>query len=186
MIERLNGFRSEGNRGHLSYLIFTKRLPHILGESYDMEHKSKFYDLFRQNIYALEPYTSEDARQMLVHLNEVAGKPLNTRDLTQIHALAGGHARLLKIVFDTWFKEPPSGADPVAYFATKPDVQHECQRILANLHRQEQDVALLEARADDTAGYRDTVAHLVCRGLLSESGAWFSPLFAQFLSTNEA
>lgn len=185
MLERLNGFRSEGNRGHLSYLVFTKRLPHVLGRNHDIEHKSKFYDLFRHNLYALEPYTSEDARQMLLHLNEVAGKPLNARDLAQIHALAGGHARLLKIVFDTWLKEPPSGTDSVAYFTSRPDVQHECRRILANLHEQEQDVALLATGADNTVEYRSTIDHLVRRGLLSESGAWFSPLFAQFLSTNQ-
>jgi hypothetical protein len=185
LLERLNGFRSEGNRGHLSYLVFTKRLPHVLGQDYNVEHKSKFYDLFRHNLYALEPYTSEDARQMLVHLNEVAGRPLNTRDLAQIHALAGGHARLLKIVFDTWLKEPPSGTDTIAYFESKPDVLHECQRILDNLHDQEQAAALSVAHTDNTAEYQSTVDHLVRRGLLSESGAWFSPLFAQFLKTNE-
>lgn len=182
MLERLNALRSEGNRGHLSYLIFTKRLPHLLGQSHDIENKSKFYDLFRHNIYVLEPYTQEDARQMLAHLNEVADRPLSTSDLGQIYTLAGGHARLLKIVFDTWLKEPPSEANTVAYFSLSPDVQQECQRILSNLHEQEQQAALLVARGGQTSEYRDVINHLVRRGLLSESGAWFSPLFAQFLS----
>ena len=185
MIERLNGFRSEGNRGHLSFLIFTKRLPQVLGQDHNIEHKSKFYDLFRHNLYALEPYTTEDARQMLMHLNEVADRPLNTRELAQIHALAGGHARLLKIVFDTWLKEPPSGSDPIAYFVSRPDVQHECQRILENLHKQEQKVALLVARTDNTTEYQSTIDHLVRRGLLVKSAppTWFSPLMARFLAT---
>ncbi len=186
MIERLNGFRSEGNRGHLSYLVFTKRLPHILGQYHDIEHQSKFYDLFRHNIYALEPYTPEDARQMLMHLNEVAGRPLSTRELAQIYALAGGHARLLKIIFDTWLKEPPSSSDTVGYFASRPDVRHECQRILANLHEQERKVALLLARTDNTTEYQDTIDHLVRRGLLVKSAPprWFSPLMASFLITH--
>jgi len=186
LLERLNGFRSEGNRGHLSYLIFTKRLPHILGEGYDMEHKSKLYDLFRHNIYALEPYTPQDARQMLAHLNEVAGRPFSTRELTQIHGLTGGHARLIKIVFESWLSDPPSNVDPIVHFMARPDVQQECQRVLLNLHEYEQEVALSAARGQNPADRQDIIDHLIRRGLLSESGDWFSPLFAQFLSTYKA
>jgi hypothetical protein len=184
MLERLNGLRSEGNRGALSYLVFTKRLPHILGQNYHLENGSKFYDLFRHNIYALEPYAPEDARQMLIHLNEVAGKPLNNRELTQIRALAGGHAQLLKIVFNIWVNEGvPNATDPVTHLAAKPDVQQECRRILLSLHEQEQVVALLVAQGRQTADYQDIIDHLVRRGLLSAPTTWFSPLFAQFLST---
>jgi len=185
MLERLNAFRSEGNRGHLSYLVFTKRLPHILGQEHDIEHKSKFYDLFRHNVYALEPYTTEDARQMLMHLNEVAGRPLSTRELAHIHALAGGHARLLKIVFDTWLAEPLSSSDTVGYFASRPDVQQECQRVLANLHEQEQKVALLLAQTDNTTEYQGTIDHLIRRGLLVKAAppTWFSPLMARYLAS---
>lgn len=186
MLERLNGMRSDGNRGLLSYLIFTKRLPHVLGQSYDIENKSKFYDLFRHNIYALEPYSPDDARQMLMHLNAVAGKPLNNRDLVQIHALAGGHARLLRILLNIWIEEGAPATDPVAYFAAQPDVQQECRRILLNLHEQEQQVALLVARGLHTAEHQSIIDHLMRRGLLSHSNAWFSPLFAQFLGTYEA
>jgi hypothetical protein len=110
---------------------------------------------------------------------------LSTRELAHIHALAGGHARLLKIVFDTWLAEPPSSSDTVGYFASRPDIQQECQRVLANLHNQEQKVALLLTRTEDRAAYQGTVDHLVRRGLLTESGAWFSPLFERFLSANE-
>jgi len=186
MLERLNGMRSEGNRGLLSYLIFTKRLPHVLGQSYDLENRSKFYDLFRHNVYALEPYAPDDARQMLTHLNEVAGKPLNNRDLVQIQALAGGHARLLRIILNIWIDEGAPGADPVTYFVAQPDVQQECRRILLSLHQQEQQVALLTARGLHTADHQEMIDHLVRRGLLSDSIAWFSPLFAQFLSGYEA
>jgi hypothetical protein len=184
MLERLNSLRSEGNRGHLSYLVLTKRLPHILGQSQHIENGSKFYDLFRHNLYALEPYVPDDARQMLAHLNEVAGKPLSNRDLAQIRALAGGHARLLKIVFDIWINEgAPNAADPVAHLVAKPDVQQECRRILLGLHEQEQEVALLIARGRQTADHQEIVDHLTRRGLLSAPTTWFSPLFAQFLST---
>ena len=99
MLERLSGLRSEGNREALSYLIFTKRLPHMLGQSHNLEHESKFYDLFRHHIYALEPYAPEDAFHMLKHLNEVAGNPLRERDLAQIRQLAGGHPSVAENCF---------------------------------------------------------------------------------------
>jgi hypothetical protein len=70
----------------------------------------------------------------------------------------------------------------IAYFLSKPDVRRECERILSNLHKQEQAVALLVAGGQDTVNHKDTVDHLVRRGLLSESLAWFSPLFARFLA----
>src|SRR6185295_4765003 len=38
MLEWLSGLRSEGNREALSYLVFTKRLPHVLGQSHNLEH----------------------------------------------------------------------------------------------------------------------------------------------------
>ena len=185
MLERLNGLRSEGNREALSYLIFTKRLPHILGQSYDLDHKSKFYDLFRRNIYALEPYTEEDAMQMLRHLNDLAGQPLLDGQLQQIYQLAGGHAGLLKIVFNIWIEEGASGVK-TSYFAGKPDVQQECQRILSNLHEPEQEVARLIAQDQHTAEHQDVMDHLVRRGLLlkQDPPTWFSPLFAHFLNSS--
>lgn len=187
MLERLSGLRSEGNRGHLSYLVLTKRLPHILGQSHNIENGSKFYDLFRHNLYALEPYAPDDARQMLLHLNEVAGKPLSNRELTQIRALAGGHAQLLKVVFNIWINEGAPGADPVAHFAAKPDIYQECRRLLLSLHRQEQEVALLAARGRYTAEHQDIIGHLARRGLLVKLDplTWFSPLFERFLTTYE-
>jgi hypothetical protein len=185
MIERLSGLRSEGNRGYLSYLVITKRLPHILGRPHNLENDSQFYDLFRRHLYALEPYNREDAQQMLVHLNSLVSKPLSNKDLAQIRELAGGHAGLLKAVFDIWLEEHPQGDDLVDSLALKPDVRQECRRILVHLHAQEQEVAVLVARKKHTQEHQPTIDHLVCRGLLSESGDWFSPLFERFLASDK-
>jgi hypothetical protein len=186
MLERLSGLRSEGNREALSYLVFTKRLPHVLGRAHDLEHESKFYDLFRHNIYALEPFSVEDAFQMLQHLNQVADKPLRERDLAEIRQLAGGHAQLLKVVFNLWLEEGMAGVNPITYLVEQPDVQQECRRILRSLHEEEQEVALRLARGQATEADQDTIDHLVRRGLLeADSKKWFSPLFGQFLSQYE-
>jgi hypothetical protein len=183
MLERLNGLRSEGNREMLSYLIFTKRLPHVLGRSFNLENESKFYDLFRHNIYALEPYSAEDAFQMLKHLNEVAANPLRERDLAEVRQLAGGHARLLKIVFDVWAGQGMAGVNPLTYLVEQSDVQQECRRILLGLHEEEQTVLKRVAQDAATPADQDILDHLTRRGVLTtDTRKIFSPLLAQFLA----
>ena len=184
MLERLNGLRSGGLRGCLSYLIFSKKLPHVLGRKHDLEKNSKFYDLFRHNIYALTPYIQDDAIRMLQHLNEVANSPLTESQLKEIYQLAGGHARLLRLVFNIWIEEGASGIK-TTYFANKPDIQQECQRILTHLHTGEREVALRLGREEQKAEDEAVIDHLVRRGLLMQSNplTWFSPLFYQCLRT---
>ena len=183
MLEQLNALRSDGNRGLLSYLIFTKRLPHVLGRSHPLQGTSKFYDLFSQQIYALGLYNDEDARQMLHHLNESAGKPLRNQDLPTILTLCGGHARLLKVVFDLWRAAQPDTADYVGYFLNKPDVRNECRRVLNGLHEEEQAVALRVVNGQATQADQPVIDHLIRRGLLADVGewVWFSRLFVQCL-----
>uniref|UniRef100_A0A832M5C5 Uncharacterized protein n=1 Tax=Oscillatoriales cyanobacterium SpSt-402 TaxID=2282168 RepID=A0A832M5C5_9CYAN len=155
-----------------------------MGQNHPLKDKSKFYDLFRHNIYALKPYSPDDAFRMLKHLNEVAGNPLSDTQLNQIHWLAGGHARLLKIIFNIWVQEGKSGI-MIEHFKDKPDVQQECQRILRNLHEDEQEVALLAARRLHVAEHPAILDHLERRGVLvrSDPVTWFSPLMGQFLRT---
>ena len=188
MLDQLSELRSCGNRGFLSYVVFTKLLPHVLGKSYDIEKSSKFYDLIRHNIYALEPYTAGDALQMLKHLNAGAGGLLHHKDLIEIYRLAGGHGQLLKTVFQLLAEERTTSEDAIRRLAEHPDVQQECQRIIAGLHEQEQQVAWRAARGNLLAEDWDTVDHLVRRRLVTVSAravTWFSPLMASFLQTWE-
>jgi hypothetical protein len=184
MLDQLNGFRSAGNRGKLSYLIFTKRLPHLLGQALPLVNHSKFYDLFKHHIYALEPYQNRDARQMLVHLNENAGKPFTDKEFDAIEKLAGGHAGLLKIVFDVWRRSQSVPGNLREFFAAKVEVKSEVQRILAGLHPEERAVALRLAKRQEEPGDDEIIDHLVRRGLLTyaDRAEWFSPLMAEYLS----
>ncbi|MEZ4615351.1 MAG: CHAT domain-containing protein [Caldilineaceae bacterium] len=188
MLEQLNALRTDGNSGSLSYLIFTKRLPHVLGQAHSLQRNSKFYHLFSQQIYTLEPYDDGDARQMLEHLTQSAGRPLHSQDLIKILMLGGGHARLLKIVFELWRANPPDAGDYVTYLFDKPDVQNECMRIFASLHDEEQQVAIRIAKGQETPIDRPIIDHLIRRGLLENRGKWiwFSPLFEQFLQTDKS
>ena len=188
LVEQLNTLRSDGNRGKLSYLIFTRKLPHVLARSYTLEN-SKFFDLIRHTHFALEPYTPDDARQMLKHLNSTVVTPLGPGELPRIQELAGGHARLLRILFDLWASEgPPSMAHPEDFLAAKTDVQQECERIFMGLHKAEQEVALLVANNAHTSAHTHLVNHLERRGLLVHHNPngqiqWFNPLMERFLKT---
>jgi hypothetical protein len=77
MLENLSAMRNAENREKLGYVVITKRLPHKLGARFDHLRRSKFYDLFKLNVYALGPYSNQDAWQMLLHANAVAGNPLD-------------------------------------------------------------------------------------------------------------
>ncbi len=183
MLDRLAALRNDGNRDRLSYLIFAKKLPHILGREHPLLNKSKFYDLFKNDIYALTPYNDADARHMLDFLNDKDNRPLNGSALANIHHLAGGHASLLKLLYELWKRERPSFSESSQVFSAKPEVNSECARIFQNLHDQEQKVALHVAGGrilpDDAA----TISHLMTRGLLRSAARneWFSPLMESFL-----
>lgn len=185
LLEQLNALRSDGNRDQLSYLLFTKRLPHILGQAHPLRGKSKFYDLFSQHIYALGPYTPEDEHQMLLHLNEGAGKPLRQQELATIKSLAGGHARLLKILFDSWRAEPPTSQEYLKYFLQKSDINEECNRIFIGLHPDEQDVLQRLVNGNITVDDDAFIDHLIRRGMLhkNELISWFSPLFRAYVES---
>jgi hypothetical protein len=187
MLEQLSTLRNAGNRNRLSYLLFTKKLPAVLGRAHPLQNNSKFYDLFKDHIYALEPYNREDAQQMLIFLNENAGKPLRTTDLILIRErLSGGHAGLAKIIFDSWRRTEPDPEDVVGSFAEKPEVRNECQRIYQGLHPDEQKVAQQLVRNQQTAADQDVIDHLIRRGLVVNQTAdqWFSPLFVAFLRSH--
>lgn len=185
MLEQLNGLRSDGNKGLLSYLVYTKRLPHILGRGHNLEKASKFYDLLRHNLYALEPCVPTDARQIVEHLNLTSTARVGNQDLARICALAGGHAGLLKNIFRVCVEQgPPTGNDAAGRLVSCQDVRVECRRILEGLHEQEQQVALLVAKGQHTSAHMDTVDHLIRRGILlnTEPLQWFSPVMARYLS----
>jgi hypothetical protein len=184
MLEQLNGLRSDGNKGLLSYLVFTKRLPHILGRALNLETSSKFYDLLRHNLYSLEPCVPTDERQIVEYLNVTSTTRVSNQDLARICSLAGGHAGLLKNIFRVCVEQGlPSGNDTPGQLVGYQDVRVECQRIVAGLHEQEQEVMLLMAKGRHTSANADTIAHLKKRGILLEAEPlqWFSPVFASYL-----
>lgn len=188
MLETLYTLRNDGGRDLMSYLVLTKRLPHLLGRAHNLDNGSKFYGLFKRDVYPLRPHALEDAQQMLRHLNILHHEPLSDRELDQVGAWAGGHAHLLRVIFEVCANERPAAQDMVGFFAAHRDVRHECRRLLDGLHEEEQAVAWRLARSgpyhpDDAP----IVNHLLRRGLLVQDrpAEWFSPVFARFLSSTD-
>lgn len=184
MLEQLNGLRSDGNKGLLCYLVFTKRLPHVLGRKFNLAKTSKFYDLLRHNIYALEPCSPSDARQLTEYLNKVSNGRLSNQELARICALGGGHAGLLKRIFRAFVEYGVSTSnDVVGQLVNNQDIREECRRILDGLHEQEKQVALLVAKGQHTSAQAGIIDHLIRRGLLldAEPLQWFSPVMARYL-----
>jgi hypothetical protein len=183
LLEQFSTLRQAGNRNRLCYLIFTKKLPAVLGRCHPLTGNSQFYNLFKNDIYALEPYRHDDTMQMLNFLNENASKPLRTKDLVVIgEKLSGGHAGLVKVVFELWRRQAPDPEQSEAYIlAAKPEVRNECQRIFEQLHPREQKEAKLLVQGKTTDP--KIIDLLVRRGLLVEGDRleWFSPLMREYL-----
>lgn len=184
MLEQLVGLRSDGNKGQLSYLVFTKRLPHVLGRAHNLEKASKFFDLLRHNLYAFEPCVPTDALQIVEHLNCTSTTRISSQELARTCALGGGHAGLLKHIFRVCVERGlPSSSDAASRLVEHHDIRMECRRILEGLHEQEQEVALLVAKGRYTSAHMDTIDHLIRRGILlrTEPLQWFSPVMARYL-----
>jgi hypothetical protein len=191
MLEQLSALRKAGNRNRLAFLIFAKNLPQVLGRHLPLDNRSQFYGLFKNDIFALEPYEHEDAQQMLAFLNEHAGRPLRSRELTIIgEKLSGGHAGLAKALFERWRQQAPDlyhGPDDglVDYFSATQEVRDECQRIVEQLHPDERRAAAQLARGGQIK--REMTAYLERRGLLAmaEQIRWRSPLLREYLRTDQ-
>jgi hypothetical protein len=179
MINNLNTLRDDGNPGKLSYLLFTKRLPHVLGRGIGLG-TAKFYDLIKRSVFALGLYAPADTRQMVKYLNAQAGSPLESGDRFQVEFFGGNHSGLIRTVFATWLQTTPDRQDYLRFFATQPDIQAECHRILRSLHDAERASAIRFAQGRATPEDSSFLAHLMRRGLLTESNPpqWFSPLMA--------
>jgi len=181
VFDKLSRLRSGGNREQLSFLVFTRKLPHILGRDHKLATQSKFYDLFRYRIVALPLHNADDSRQMLKHLNAVAGYPLIREELIPIRSHTGGHARLIKVTFEVWQREKPEMGRIVESLAEQPEIQDECARILNGLHRQEREVAIRFGRGQALPSDASTVDHLRRRGLLLANDDWFSPFMGIYI-----
>lgn len=181
VFDQFSRLRAAGNHERLSYLVFTRKLPHVLGRDHELDSKSKFYDLLRYNIYAMPLHTREDSMQMLHHLNAVADWPFTDDDLAVIQAQTGNHSRLIKITFEVCKRRSVTPMSDRPRLADEPEIRDECRRILNGLHHQEREVAIRFASDRSLPGDESTIDHLKRRELITDAGTWFSPLMKSYL-----
>jgi hypothetical protein len=182
MIDQLYALRTAGNRERLTYLVITKRLPHLLGRAYNIAD-SKFYHLFQNHVYALGPYTPADARQMVLHLDHLAGNRLSREDLVHIAHYGGGHSGLTKAIFDAWLDAEPDRANLEAWLVQQTSVRTALQKLLDGLHAEEQAAALHLAHGEALPAEAPVLEHLRVRGLLKQTDPprWFSHIMDLYL-----
>lgn len=183
MLNRFFNLRSSNNKGKLSFLFFVKGLPHMLRREQNLDDQFKFIENINPYIYVLPLYNEVDARQMLEHLNDRGPKRIPQRELRPIERLCGGHAGLLRIVYNIWVNARPVSVNVSDFYRSNPAVGLECERILKYLHRGEQEVAVRVARNEHTVEDEDVIDLLQRRGLLTSRNppTWFSELMAIYL-----
>lgn len=184
LLDMFDDLRSrDNNKGMLSFLFFVKGLPQLLRREREQAERFKLYDLLSDNIYALKPYNDADARQMLEYLNARASNPLPKSELPSILALCGGHAGLLRMVYNIWLDTPPSAMSASTFYHNSPDIARECKRIFDKLHPQEQEAAKRAARNQQTPDDDPAIDLLARRGLIVNTNpiTWFSELMVFFL-----
>lgn len=182
MLEALNTLRGEC-RDRLSYLIFSKRLPHVLGRAHDLETASKFYQLFERRIYALPLLGPADARQMLARLNYMDDSGLSHAELGRIAYLAGGHSGLLRAIYEARRDLGSLTDASIPALVAHPTVRGAAQRLFRSLHPEEQEAAVRLAQLRLQPDDLDLIEHLHTRGLLVRlnSAGWFSPVWEHYL-----
>lgn len=178
LIEQLYTLRNSGFRDRLSYLFFTKKLPSVLLRRNAPDYRFKLFDLFSNHIHPLGMYAPSDAHQMLTYLEFREGRRLDRRDFESIQVLAGGHSRLIFVLFQIWTQTEVPLKNPIDFLKKHPDVQLECNRILSGLHKKEQEALLATAKRIQSLEHMDALNLLVARGLLLGLYPirWFSPL----------
>ncbi len=185
LLEQLCTLRSY-HRDTLSFLLFTKGLPHLLGEPLKLRKNSRFYELFSSRIFTLQPYVERDSVQMLNYLNAQDGRTLQQADIRMVLHLSGGHATLLRKCFDILTGEHPERI--MDALLNNPDIQNTCSRVLNSLYGHERAVLVKIAKRTPVESIdMPALVLLQRRGLLIGSPPTiFSPVLEGFVQLHSS
>ncbi len=189
LFANLRGLR-EAYKYHISYLVFTRdMLPNLI----EMDSaREEFYELLASNIMGLKPYAKSDAMSVLERVAKRNQLTLTNELRDCLYGLAGGHAGLLRAALlgamQHKLADQLHEPDAAARLLQIPGVEMECDKLWNSLSTHEQRTLMVKAQAFDTAIDASAVLQLQIKGLLTEedTAVIFSPLFAQFVATQEA
>ena len=183
LLEALDTLR-DYHRDRLGYLLFVKRLPHLLGKKLHLRESSDFYKLFGARIYTLKPYAIADALHTLRYLDERDGARCSVAEHRVIHHICGGHARLLASVHETYDSvREMTTEERLKRLASEPAIRLACEAIIRSLHDHERDALIrFVRRSPEKEGDEHALNLLHKRGLLvGRPAQLFSPLLRTYL-----
>lgn len=167
---------------NLLFVIVTHRLPHALATAPAFA-QSKFFELFRDHYYPLQPYRPSDAATMLDTLTQRANlQPLASETAQKLLTYSGGHSGLLYALFYELTPQFQIG-EPKVMLAKSQKLREAGATIWSHLHSEEQDAlrTLVTGGTIDA----DTTQFLIRRGLVKRSApsTIFCPLFEEYVRT---
>ena len=163
----------DGSKYRLCYILWLRDYPARLRPPIEVE---AFYELIAHSIVQLEPYTVNDANQMLISLETRWRHSLTPAERTTLMQLSGGHAGLLIGLFNTIAIKGIDIQEAQTWAFEQPGIVEQLSKIWGN-------VPLEEKRA-----IQMIAGGLYTTELRTNKGLWFgdpprlfSPLFARYV-----
>lgn len=183
--EDLRNIRDEvRTTNRFAYVATTHRLPHRVVGNQRFEN-SKFYELLRNEMYALGPYRAADAMSMLDALAARENLTIDRGYLERVRVAAGGHSEIMRAIFDTIKPNFGVASPRLAQLAAGREgaVYAACEKLWLHLHSSER--AALRTLA--TGGWPEPwlLEFLYKRGLITsvQTPYLFAPAFAVYVDS---
>jgi len=180
-LNKLRALR-DSYKNRLCYVLLMRHRLSDLRDPLEVEHFHELVTIFR---YGLQPYTMEDAKDMIQNLEKRRGK-IQTEFKKQILRISGGHPGLINNLFNIASDEPQ-------YFNLK-DYFSSINELLEHTKVKRECTSLFESLSEkEQIGYRNfikenTVAPeifemLVLRGIINTDKKHRIPIFYKFVQS---
>lgn len=165
--------------GNLVYVLLMHRMPQVVAGSQPFV-KSRLFEIVREQIHPLGPYSEEDALAMLDALCAKNSMTISQANREKLCAFSGGHSGIMRAIFMAIRPHFDIPATKIARLATNdPGVAQACQHLWDHLHPEERFALweLVKGTSPDLA----MKEFLIKRGLLKRGSGFFSIVFEEFV-----
>lgn len=189
-LDDLRSLRDEHRTtGNLVYVTITHILPTLIPKVPPIR-ESKFFELIRERLYPLRPYTRRDAESMIDDLirrhPELSDQDVPAELRDTIWDLSGGHAGLIRALFDLSLEHELSLSSSLAQQEIgRPAsaIHRTLEKVWEKLHRDEQ--AMIRDWLENRPLEAHAMDYLRRRGILLRGDdhrlRLFSPLFEAYV-----
>lgn len=170
---------------NLAYLLVTHRMPQLITTQPALGKRGKLFELVREHLYALPPYSETDTQSMidaLVRQRNHKPAQLSQEARALLVNLSGGHSGLLAALFNEFYPDFTRSVQRMLHSAEQPSAIHRASdHIWHHLHAEEQQALqdLVHARPVPN----EMVTFLSRRGLVTvkSTPTIFSPLLKEYI-----